>query len=153
MNQTTIKSLACGVLSTISAVFGWRGLLVLLWIVAMICDYASGSAAAAKSGEWSSTKAREGLWHKSGMFFAVGGAIILDLLIPAALHMGLDSLATAYKPVLMPVCIAWYTITEVGSIFENAALLGASIPPGIKGALKVAKEKLDETQENPDGKE
>ena len=60
---------ACG---AFTAVFGWLGWLVLAWGACMALDWASGSAAAACKGQWSSAAARAGIWHKAGMVEGLG---------------------------------------------------------------------------------
>ena len=47
----------------------------------MLIDYATGSAAALRAGEWSSKSARDGIWHKLGSVVAVIVATILDTVI------------------------------------------------------------------------
>ena len=61
-----IKAAAVGVLGCLTALWGWFGWLVLAWVACMVLDYATGSAAALRAGEWSSKIARDGLWHKLG---------------------------------------------------------------------------------------
>ena len=88
-----IKAAAVGVLGCLTALWGWFGWLVVAWIGCMVLDYATGSAAALRSGEWSSKIARDGLWHKLGSMVAVLVAAILD---------GVIRLALAHIPALDP---------------------------------------------------
>lgn len=76
-----IKLAVTGLAGAVTAVFGWMGWLVLLWVCCMGADYVTGTLAAARAGQWSSQKARDGLWHKAGMFFVVLAALVLDGLI------------------------------------------------------------------------
>ena len=46
--------------AAVTAVIGWKGIMVLAWAVLMAMDYLSGTWAAMKAGEWCSKKAREG---------------------------------------------------------------------------------------------
>ena len=81
-----IKAAVVGVLGCLTALWGWFGWLVVAWIGCMVLDYATGSAAALRSGEWSSKTARDGLWHKLGAMVAVLVAAILDGVIRLALE-------------------------------------------------------------------
>ena len=72
MNQfTEIKAGVAAMVGALSMIWGWLGWLVVGWVVCMAIDYISGSAAAAKAGEWSSAKARDGIWHKAGLILNV----------------------------------------------------------------------------------
>ena len=76
-----IKMAVAAVTGALTGLWGWMGWLVLGWILCMALDYITGSAAAAKDGDWSSAKAREGIWHKAGMIVVVIVAALADLLI------------------------------------------------------------------------
>ena len=122
------------------------GLDVIIWIVCVALDYISGTAAARKRGEWSSAVAREGLWHKLGEIFAVLVAALSDIALSvivqgSGIHIGLE-----IGPIVTPVVLLWYIITELGSIIENAGLLGAPIPAWLQKSLKDYKKKLDAQQ-------
>ena len=49
-----------------TALFGWVGWVIVIWICAMVLDYLTGSFAAIYMGKWTSRKASQGLWHKLG---------------------------------------------------------------------------------------
>lgn len=142
--------LAATVLSTGAAAFGWRGMLLLVWVGSAVLDYLTGSAAAVKAGAWSSAKAREGLWHKGAMIAVVCAAIGLDLLVRMAQDVGLIHLDTAYRAVLMPTVMAWYTVTELGSSIENAAKMGAKIPKALLDALEAVRKKIEGGDQDQD---
>ena len=65
------KAAIAAVCGAFTAAFGWLGWLVVAWAVCMVLDWLSGSAAAARRGEWSSAVARAGIWHKAGMLVVV----------------------------------------------------------------------------------
>ena len=67
----SIKAAVAAVTGALTGLWGWMGWLVVGWIICMVLDYITGSAAAAKGGAWSSAKAREGIWHKAGMIVVV----------------------------------------------------------------------------------
>ena len=135
---TPVEGVLWAGLATASSALGWRGILTVVWVVAMITDYFTGTLVAVKDGEWSSLKAREGLWHKGGMLFVVLAAVILDILLKTVQQTGLITFPFVYNSVFMPVVMAGYVITETGSIIENAALLGAPIPAWLRKAVKIA---------------
>lgn len=141
-----IRGVFALVLATLTALWGWMGWAVIIWALCILLDYASGSAAARKAGEWSSAVAREGLWHKLGEIFAVLVAALCDIALRVVLEGSGLQLGFTIGPVITPVVLLWYIITELGSIIENAGLLGAPIPDWLKKSLKEYKKKLDAQQ-------
>ena len=71
------KAAVAAVVGCLTALWGWFGWLVVAWVVCMLLDYGTGTAAALRAGEWSSKVARDGLWHKLGAVVAVLVAAIL----------------------------------------------------------------------------
>ena len=139
-----LKLALTGLAGAISAVFGWMGWLVILWVGCMGADYLTGTLAAAKAGQWSSGKAREGLWHKGGMLFVVFAALVLDALLGlVTAHLPGVSLPFAYHFLLTPLVLCWYVVTELGSIAENAVTMGAPCPAFLQKALEVAQAGLE----------
>lgn len=121
-----IKSAVVAVLTVLGSFVGWQGVMALVWVAAMGLDYLSGSAAACKEGKWSSAVARIGLWHKGGMVIVVTVAAIADGvlgIICSHTPIGLD-----WPSVILPLVLAWYILTELGSILENAIKLGVRVP-------------------------
>lgn len=59
----TLKASLVAFFGALTAIFGWFGWLVVLFIFCMAIDYATGSVSALQKGEWSSAVARTGLWH------------------------------------------------------------------------------------------
>ena len=138
MNHTLIKLkatlTALGV--TLPAILGWKGILTLIWVVAMGIDYLSGTLAAMKNREWSSETARSGLWHKAGTVLAVLAAALTDgviYLVGEQLSLGIT-----WTGLLMPLTLGWYILTEAGSILENTVKLGANIPNWLIKILKIS---------------
>ena len=78
-----IKTVITGVIATLTALWGWFGWLVIVWVCLMLADWLVGSAVASKEGRWSSAKLREGAWHKGGMIVIVCVALVADWLISA----------------------------------------------------------------------
>lgn len=143
---TEIKGAVALVLATLTALWGWLGWAIIIWAVCVLLDYASGTAAARRAGEWSSDVARDGVWHKLGEIFAVLVAALCDI----ALHVivGGSNVPIPFEvgPIITPVVLLWYIITELGSIVENSGRLGAPVPPWLKKSLKDYKKKLEADQ-------
>ena len=133
----------CGALT---ALWGWFGWVVVAWVVCMVIDYAAGSAAALRAGEWSSKSARDGIWHKLGSVVAVMVAAILDTVIGHLLvNLPGVELPFTYTVLLCPLVVIWYILTEAGSIIENAGALGAPVPEWLAKAIAALKSQVDES--------
>ncbi len=66
--------------------------------------------------------------------------------LPAIINygdLGFD-LPFEYKSAFLPLVAIWYIVTELGSIIENAARLGATVPKFLISSLKKLKDKADE---------
>lgn len=116
---TTIKAAVSAAAAALTAFWGWTGWLAAAWFLAMLLDYATGSAAALRAGTWSSRCAREGLWHKAGSVAGVLVAALLDFALRALLG-SVPGLGAHYDVLLCPLVTAWYLLTELGSVVENA---------------------------------
>ena len=130
--------------AALTALWGWFGWLIVAWGASMALDVFTGMAAGCAQGAWSSQKAREGLWHKAGCVAAVTAAGVLDLvagLLTRELPAG--ALPFDYTVFLCPRGVAWYLLTEVGSILENAGALGAPIPGWLRRAVKSLREAME----------
>lgn len=139
-----IKAAIAAVTGALTALWGWMGWLVLGWGVCMGVDFATGCMAAAKAGEWSSAKAREGIWHKCGMAVVVLVSAGVDLLLEAALeHLPGIHLPFSFGGLVCPMVLVWYIITELGSIAENGVSLGAPVPGWLTKLLAIGKEAVD----------
>ena len=133
-----IKAAVTALCAAFSAAFGWLGWLVLAWAVCMVIDWISGSAAAASKGEWSSAVARAGIWHKAGMVVVVIVAAMADGVLGVAVE-NLPVLGIQYTVLILPVVLVWYIFTELGSIVENAAAMGANVPEKLVKLLAAGK--------------
>ncbi len=142
-NVLAAKLALVGVLAAGTAVWGWFGWLVLLWCASMAIDYATGTLAALRRGEWSSAVAREGLWHKGGMILVVLTAALTDLAVSLLLRSGVVRFPFDSSVALTVVALSWYTLTELGSTLENAAKLTDRVPPWLRRFLKIAAETAD----------
>lgn len=137
-----VKAAIVGVFGAFGAAFGWLGWLVLAWFGCMVVDYISGSSAAMKAGQWSSAKARGGIWHKAGMIVVVIVAALADAVL-GTVAAKVPGLPVEYTVLLLPMVLVWYILTELGSILENAAAMGAPVPEFLVNILAAAKEKVE----------
>lgn len=144
----TWKVAVAAVLGALTGLWGWMGWLIIGWVICMATDYITGSAAAAHEGEWSSAKAREGIWHKAGMIVVVLVAAGADLLISLVIaNIPAVQLPFEYSGLVCPIVLVWYVVTELGSITENAVAMGAPVPGWLTRLLKVSKEIIDDAGE------
>lgn len=146
-----IKAALAAFLSALAAFLGWRGIMAAVWVAAMAMDYISGTAAACKAGEWSSQRAREGLWHKGGCILVVTVAAIADGILGLALRE--MAIGFAWPGAILPLVLAWYIITELGSILENAVAMGASVPAWLIKLLKISLKAVDNSGHSVAGEE
>ena len=148
----TWKVAVIAVVGALTGLWGWMGWLVVGWVICMVVDYITGSAAAAKQGEWSSEKAREGIWHKAGMIVVVLVSAGADLLIILVIsNIPALQLPFEYNGMICPIVLVWYGVTELGSITENAVAMGAPVPPWLTKLFKVSKDAIDEAGEKLSG--
>ena len=141
----TFKAALAALCAALTALWGWFGWVVVAWIGCMLIDYATGSAAALRAGEWSSKSARDGIWHKLGSVMAVIVAGILDVVIGHLLgNLPGVELPFAYTVLLCPLVVIWYILTEAGSIIENAGALGAPVPEWLKKVIASLQDKVNE---------
>lgn len=139
------KGALTALLGGLTALWGWFGWLVLGWCALMLLDYLSGSAAAAKAGEWSSKAAREGIWHKAGMVVVVLVAAAADLLLALVLdQLPVVSLPVEFRGLVCPLVLVWYCLTELGSAVENAIAMGAPVPEWLRKLLAAGREAVDQ---------
>ena len=149
-----IKAAVAAVAGLLTGLWGWMGWLVVGWIGCMVLDYLTGSLAAAKEGEWSSGRAREGIWHKAGMIVVVAVSAGVDMLLSLVLaHLPLVTLPFEYAGLVCPVVLVWYIVTELGSMAENAIAMGAPAPQWLIRLLAMSKSAVDMAGEKLGGED
>lgn len=144
-NMVTIKTAIVAGGTALGAFLGWKGIMLLAWILVMALDYVSGTIAACKDGKWASHVAREGLSHKGGMIFVVLVAAIGDwvmVLVAEYIPIGIQ-----WPGIMMPLVLAWYIVTELGSILENAVKMGANVPQWLIKLLKASADIMENAGE------
>lgn len=153
-NINGFKASLALIAGALTALWGWFGWFVLALALCMLLDYITGTVAAKNAGEWSSKVAREGLWHKAGMLIAVIAACLLDFVIGMILeHIPGITLPFDYGVVFGPLVVAWYVLTELGSILENCGKLGAPQPEWFKKAVAALQGGIDHAGDKLDGEE
>ena len=131
---TTIKAAITAGVTALTGLWGRTGWLAALWIAAMLLDYATGTAAAVKTGESNACMRRI-------------VAVLVSALLDLAAHTLLAGTAD-YDVLLFPLVTAWYLLTELGSIVENAGKLGAPMPAFLKKAVAALRERVDSRGED-----
>lgn len=138
---TAFKGALAAFCMSLGAFLGWQGIMALVWVGAMALDYLSGTMAACRAGAWSSAAAREGLWHKGGMILVVVVAAVADgVMTVLCANLPMDMV---WPGVVLPLVLAWYILTELGSILENAVKMGAAVPPWLVKLLKAGLAAVD----------
>lgn len=146
------KAALAAVVGALTALWGWFGWFCVILAGCMALDYITGTMAARKAGEWSSKVAREGLWHKAAILVAVIVACILDVVIGIFLgQMTFVELPFEYSVLFGPLVVAWYVITELGSVLENAGKLGAPQPRWFRKAISALQDSVDHAGDKLDG--
>ena len=140
-----IRALIALVLSFFTALWGWLGWAIALFIVSMAADYVTGTWAARARGEWSSAAARQGLWHKLGEICALLVAALCDIAVQVVLRSAAATLPAPFGEghYLTLLVSIWYTFTELGSVIENAGELGAPIPAWLKKGVALLRDKTE----------
>lgn len=140
-----IKAFLTAVIGFFTALWGWIGWAVAILIVCMALDWITGSWAARARGEWSSSIARAGLWHKLGEVVALLVAALCDIAIQVILNSAAVDILKGfeYGNYLTLLVAIWYIFTEAGSIIENAGKLGAPVPKWLRKGIAVLKQKAD----------
>lgn len=129
MNETlvTAKAATAAFFAALGAFLGWKGIMAVVWVVLMAMDWITGTAAARKNGEWKSSISRDGAWHKIASVIVIAVAFLADFIMGIMLPQ-IPVLNIQWPDVLAPLVLAWYIVTELGSILENAIKLGAPVP-------------------------
>lgn len=146
MNDTivTAKAAVTAFFAAVGMLIGWKGIMVLAWVALMALDYATGTFAAMKMGEWCSKRAREGAWHKAGAIIVVIVSAIADGIM-LVICGNIPILNITWPGIILPLILAWYIITELGSILENAIKLGANPPVWLSKILTASLQAVDTT--------
>ncbi|ACL77237.1 phage holin family protein [Ruminiclostridium cellulolyticum] len=144
-NINAIKASIVTVFATISACLGWFGWLVVIFVGSLLSDWITGTLVACKNGQWSSKASREGIWHKFGSIIAVLVAAVVDIVIGMVINnIPSVTLPFTYTVLLCPIVLVWYIVGELGSIIENAGLMGAPVPSFLQKMIVAFKNTVDD---------
>jgi toxin secretion/phage lysis holin len=114
--------------SVVSYLFGGWSYLLTILLTFVVIDYITGIAAAGKEGKLSSDAGTWGIAKKVLIFVMVTIAHLVDQIIGNA-------------NLLRDAAIFFYMSNELISILENIGRLGVPIPPAIRKAIELLKEK------------
>ncbi len=140
---------AIGVTTGIAALGAWviaqAGAILpvlIVLIVAMILDYATGMVKAGIAGTINSTRGWTGLLKKLMYAVTVAVAFVADYVVYfAANQFGLEFTAAAYFAMLVSV---WLIINEAISILENLSEIGVPMPGFLVKIFQRVKSKIEE---------
>lgn len=126
MKQKLISILPAAIIGGLCSYLGALIAPIILVVVMMLLDYATGIASAWVEGSLSSRTGIIGILKKLGMIcmIAVGGAV--DFVIASGIAQAGYSVGTTYTFGLM-ICI-WILINECISVLENLAEIGVPVP-------------------------
>ena len=140
----SIKATITGVLALLTALWGWFGWLIVVWVVLMTLDWIVGSLLAVKNKTWKSTKLREGACHKVGMVLTFIISLVADWLIGLTLsHIPVVNLPFNYTVLISPLVVIWYIVGELGSLAEHAVSTGAPVPGWLLKILEAGRKAVD----------
>ncbi len=105
---------------------GGFDMIIITLIIFVAMDYLTGVMKAIVNKELSSEIGFKGIFKKVLIFFMVGIATQLDIILPTDIG-------------IRYIVIIFYIINEGLSIIENASLLGLKIPQKIKDTLSILK--------------
>lgn len=142
----TAKAAIVGACAAYVAAFGYVGVLCAVWVACMAADWISGTAAATATGSWSSKTARDGVWHKAGMIVVVVVAAVADTVLHVLVN-NMPGVTFTMPTLVLPVVLCWYIFTELGSMAENAAQMGAPVPEWLINMLAAGKKAVEKSAE------
>lgn len=132
-----VKATLAALLAAVGAYFQEILGPVIVVAIVMLCDYASGVAAAWVNGELSSRTGIIGIVKKVAYALIIVVGIVVDWVVQvAADKIGIDAGSFYYFALLV---IVWLIINECISILENVARIGAPIPPFLQKLTKKLK--------------
>ena len=145
MNENLVltKAAITAFFTAVGTFLGWRMIMVLVWVCLMALDYLSGSLAARSCGQWKSSAARSGIFHKAGMVLVVLVSMAADFIMVLISGNIPGELMISWPVVIFPMVTMWYILTEIGSIIENAISMGAKVPQWLPKLLNATTAAID----------
>lgn len=142
MTETVIKSAIVTAAASVAAYFHTLSFPVLLLIIAMVLDYATGMAAAWVQGQLSSRTGIIGILKKLGYMVVVAVAVIVDMIISSALETA--GVSSNYPDIFALLVTFWLSLNELVSILENLSEIGVPIPEFLVKIIKKLKQTTEE---------
>lgn len=142
MKENVLKGTFAVILAGLTAYFGKILIPVIMLVVVMLLDYATGLAKAWTTSQLCSRIGIKGIFKKVGYLaiVAVGGAV--DWLIASACgHLGVDVGVTYLFGLAV---IIWLILNELISILENLSIVGVPIPNFLNKIISKLKIKVEE---------
>ena len=117
-NLMTLKTAIAAFCTAWGAFLGWQGIMALVWVAVMALDHSPARQAA---------------------------MVVVAAVADGAMAVLCDNLPLemAWPGVVLPLVLAWYILTELGSILENAVKMGAAVPPWLVKLLKAGLDAVD----------
>ena len=142
-----IKAAAAALIAFGTALFGWVGWMVVLWLAAMALVYAVGVIS-------SYMQSKIMINISQNAIFGVLVAAMCDLVLRVVGdNFGFELPLIGQSCLITPIVAAWYFFTELGSIVENAAAMGAPVPDFLKKLIARGKKTIDDKTGDGDNEE
>ena len=147
MEKTAVKGVQAALSVAAAAFTAYIGALIvpiIVLLVMMLIDYASGMAAAWTEGELSSKVGARGILKKVGYMALIAVAMGIDYLICTGVaNAGVDIPCGMWLGLMVAV---WLIINEMISILENLSRLGVPVPSFLKKIIKKLKVSADDIE-------
>ena len=142
MENALLKGAIATAAASVAAYFHQLSFPVLLLLIAMVLDYATGMAAAWIKGQLSSRTGIIGILKKLGYMAVVAVAVIVDMIISSALETA--GVSSNYPDIFALLVTFWLSLNELISILENLAEIGVPIPEFLVKIIKKLKQTTEE---------
>jgi len=134
MKRTMLQMAIAIIPSGVAAYWGNIKIPILLLLIAMLLDFATGISNAGIKRKISSQKAREGVKKKAAEFALIGVGVLVDtIILYVERRLGLSILPMSmFFGILV---VLWLCIKELISILENISALGVPIPAFLRAVI------------------
>ena len=142
MENKNIRAVFSAALAILTNYLGIVTIPIVILIISMIVDYATGMAAAWCNAELSSQKGIKGIVKKVSYLALVLAAMMIDWLIYCGLNqIGITMSYNVFFAVLVAV---WLIVNELISILENLFRIGVPIPNFLTKIIQKIKVTVEE---------
>ena len=142
MENKSLQTIFAVALSALTNYLGIVVIPIIVLIISMAVDYATGMAAAWCNAELSSRKGAKGIVKKVSYLALVVAAMAIDWLIYCGLHqIGVNMEYSVFFAVLVAI---WLIINELISILENLYRIGVPIPKFLTKIIEKIKVTVEE---------